>query len=339
MAETQLTHKLRNPKSYNDWLNIWTSHVTDESTYNIYPSSNWKIPINQLTPNVVAEQNGDQTVTDNENSGTTAALPSSITVPVTQVTNTSNVHNVTTSPSIGANKLTKTDSNGNLTAGPTINTSGVNNKLLNEKGVWVTVTADKGITATVTASSITMEHTNSITAGTVGTSSATSGSTLDVPYITFDAQGHITAEGTHTHTISGFLTSNGTDTISGSRITDDNSLAVSVINSTDLNTTIRNKINTKAQNGVVLAGNDYPEKIWKTDASGNPSWGLINQNYVESNLDLGEKLKNESIPSSKINTQLYGTWICDNSHLEETNTFDNLESEWDENHCGIWIEI
>lgn len=41
----------------------------------------------------------------------------------------------------------------------------------------------------------------------MGTSSATSGSTLAVPYVTYDAQGHITATGTHTHTISGFLTS------------------------------------------------------------------------------------------------------------------------------------
>ena len=48
----------------------------------------------------------------------------------------------------------------------------------------------------------TINHSNSISAGTVGTSSATSGSTLDVPYIAYDAQGHITSTGTHTHTIS-----------------------------------------------------------------------------------------------------------------------------------------
>ena len=59
-------------------------------------------------------------------------------------------------------------------------------------------------------SSTTFNHSNSITAGTAGTSSATSGSTLAVPYVTYDAQGHITATGTHTHTISGFLTSSST---------------------------------------------------------------------------------------------------------------------------------
>ena len=51
-------------------------------------------------------------------------------------------------------------------------------------------------------SSTTFNHSNSITAGTVGTSSATSGQTIAVPYVTYDAQGHITATGTHTHTSS-----------------------------------------------------------------------------------------------------------------------------------------
>jgi hypothetical protein len=38
-------------------------------------------------------------------------------------------------------------------------------------------------------------------AGTAGTSDATSGATLAVPYITTDAYGRVTAKGTHTHTI------------------------------------------------------------------------------------------------------------------------------------------
>lgn len=59
-------------------------------------------------------------------------------------------------------------------------------------------------------SGTTINHDSSITAGTAGTSSATSGATLAVPYVTYNASGHITAAGTHTHTISGFLASNGT---------------------------------------------------------------------------------------------------------------------------------
>lgn len=61
-------------------------------------------------------------------------------------------------------------------------------------------------------SGTTLNHSNSVTAGTAGTSSATSGSTLAVPYVTYDAQGHITASGTHTHTITGFATSDTKNT-------------------------------------------------------------------------------------------------------------------------------
>lgn len=46
-------------------------------------------------------------------------------------------------------------------------------------------------------------HPNTVTAGTAGTSSATNGVTLAVPYVTYNANGHITATGTHTHTVSG----------------------------------------------------------------------------------------------------------------------------------------
>lgn len=56
-------------------------------------------------------------------------------------------------------------------------------------------------------SGTTFNHSNSVTAGTAGTSSATSGATLAVPYVTYDAQGHVTTSGTHTHTISGLAAS------------------------------------------------------------------------------------------------------------------------------------
>jgi hypothetical protein len=50
-------------------------------------------------------------------------------------------------------------------------------------------------------------------AGTAGTSSDTSGATLAVPYVTVNANGHVTGYGTHTHTVTGFLTSH--QTVSG----------------------------------------------------------------------------------------------------------------------------
>ena len=61
-----------------------------------------------------------------------------------------------------------------------------------------TYTAGAGLTLSGTQ----FKHSNSITAGTIGSSSASSGnSTISIPYATYDAQGHITAAGTHTHTI------------------------------------------------------------------------------------------------------------------------------------------
>lgn len=83
-----------------------------------------------------------------------------------------------------AGKVWKCNSNGVPTWGTDQNT---------------TYTAGTGLTLTGTQ----FKHSNSVTAGTAGTSAATSGrNTLAVPYVTYDAQGHVTAAGTHTHTIS-----------------------------------------------------------------------------------------------------------------------------------------
>lgn len=60
-------------------------------------------------------------------------------------------------------------------------------------------------------SGTTINHSNAVTAGTAGTSAATIGyNTFAVPYVTYDAQGHITAAGTHTHTLRGFSTETAT---------------------------------------------------------------------------------------------------------------------------------
>ena len=50
-------------------------------------------------------------------------------------------------------------------------------------------------------SGTTINHASSITAGTAGSSNATSGITIDIPYVTYNATGHVTAAGTHRHTI------------------------------------------------------------------------------------------------------------------------------------------
>lgn len=57
-------------------------------------------------------------------------------------------------------------------------------------------------------SGTTINHDSSITAGTAGSSSSTSGSnTISIPYVTYNDTGHVTAAGTHTHTINAATTS------------------------------------------------------------------------------------------------------------------------------------
>lgn len=67
-----------------------------------------------------------------------------------------------------------------------------------------TVTLDRGtgIALDVDGKHITVGHTNSVAAGTAGSKEASTGNeTLDVPWVDFDSEGHVTGNGTHTHTI------------------------------------------------------------------------------------------------------------------------------------------
>lgn len=57
-------------------------------------------------------------------------------------------------------------------------------------------------------SGTTINHASSVTAGTAGSSSATSGSNIiSIPYVTYNATGHITGKGNRTHTINEATTS------------------------------------------------------------------------------------------------------------------------------------
>ena len=113
------------------------------------------------------------------------------TVPVSCYTDTNTTYAL--SGALDSHAFTST-----LTAGGS--GSGTSTSVLTlAEGTGISLTDD------ATNNKITVGHSNSVTAGTAGTSSATSGSTLAVPYVTYDAQGHITATGTHTHTVSGFV--------------------------------------------------------------------------------------------------------------------------------------
>ena len=77
---------------------------------------------------------------------------------------------------------------------------------------YIAILGQKGISTDASSEDgeIFIGHTNNITAGTIGQSNASSGSTIAIPYANYDANGHITGKGTHTHTVTGFLTSHQT---------------------------------------------------------------------------------------------------------------------------------
>ena len=102
------------------------------------------------------------------------------------------------------NVLTSNNSEVSLSGSTlTVKINGVTKSLTNTN---TTYSAGSGLSLSGT----TFNHASTVTAGTAGTSSATSGSTLAVPYVTYNATGHITATGTHTHTITGFAASSHT---------------------------------------------------------------------------------------------------------------------------------
>ena len=80
-------------------------------------------------------------------------------------------------------------------------------------GTITGVTAGSGLSGGGTSGAVTLNHSNSVTEGTIGSSSATSGATVSIPYATYDSNGHITGKGTHTHTITGFLTAETDPTV------------------------------------------------------------------------------------------------------------------------------
>ena len=99
--------------------------------------------------------------------------------------------------SSGLYKIT-TNSEGHVTAATAVAKADITALGIPGSDTNTTYSAGTGLSLSGTK----FNHSNSVTAGTAGTSSNTSGQTLAVPYITYDAQGHITATGTHTHTVS-----------------------------------------------------------------------------------------------------------------------------------------
>ena len=93
-----------------------------------------------------------------------------------------------------------------------INVSTINGFTVNKNVPADAVFSDTTYTAGTGLSLInnTFSHSNSITPGTIGSSTDTSGLVnLHVPYVNFDAQGHITGGGNRIHTVTGFIQKTG----------------------------------------------------------------------------------------------------------------------------------
>lgn len=68
-----------------------------------------------------------------------------------------------------------------------------------------TLSAIAGISVAQTSSTVTFSHSNSITAGAFGPSASASGISFALPYVQYDAQGHISSVASFTHTIPTFM--------------------------------------------------------------------------------------------------------------------------------------
>lgn len=84
----------------------------------------------------------------------------------------------------------------------TISASQIMDTLTAAAGTGITLTAD------TSAKKFTIKHTNAVTAGTIGSKTATTGNAvLDIPWATYDSEGHITDKGSRQHTINTATTS------------------------------------------------------------------------------------------------------------------------------------
>lgn len=112
--------------------------------------------------------------------------------------------------------------------------------------------------------------------GTAGTSSNTSGSTLAVPYVTYDAAGHVTSTGTHTHTITGFLTSESDPVFSASPAAGISAADITNWNSKTSNTgtltgVTVNGNSATVNNGIASVSISIPSEVTESTVTG---WGF-----------------------------------------------------------------
>ena len=173
--------------------------------------------------------------------------------------------------------------------------AGSGNRLLyvDSNGIIRAKSADLVAGAGIKITGTTIAHSNSVTSGTIGSTGATSGASISIPYATYDAQGHIKTKGNRTHTVNRIQANNNSGKYL--QITYNNGLTYptaisSNADSVYFTTSSKTQLGafaidcTNAGKSIIGTGNYdtnfYAGALWHTtfDISEDPHWGLAPSN-------------------------------------------------------------
>lgn len=318
MADTTLTHKLRNPKSYNQWMDIWTATVHDPESqgaspkYEITPSENWKI-----SPNVLDEipVNKIESVTSTETIGgeTKNYTTTNVTIKSEPVNDTLGLN---------GNSIAITNTDGSIKEGAQINSSN-NTKVLDGTGNWVAgygksilrgqlygdVSNGKASQANIVLTQNKLndetDHTNTIRIAATK-ADPTDPNTRIPNKIKFEIASNVGPVNTQ-DILYVNLDPLETEDIANEAITPNKIDWGDPTNPTDpMSENLRTSIglNSSTNNGIVPAtgGTDNVGKMWSVGSNGEPNWNNFSKEQWNS-------AENESLTTSKIDTKLLGAWI------------------------------
>lgn len=236
---------------------------------------------------------------------------------------------------------------------PTIPTIGNGTITIKQNGTskgtfTVNQTGDTTIELTDTGIISQDHYKTSVTAGTAGTLSATSGSTLAVPYVTVNANGHVTGYGTHTHTISGFLTSETytgtvtsitpgtglTGTSSDTAITSSGTINLKVASSSEIGGVKPGTTNGKTYGVAVSSTGEMTVNVPWTDTNTK-----VTQTVTSSNANYPILLAPSTQTTTTTGTAYFETAIEINPYTRKINGVDYISADSTDLHiqCDEWL--
>lgn len=313
MADVKLTHKLRNPKSYNKWMDIWTATVHDPESqgaspkYEIKPSDNWKISpdvLDNIPVDKIKSVNSTETIGETEKNYTTT----NVTIKSEPVNNTLGLN---------GNSIAITNTNGSIREGAQINPSTGNEELyLSEKGTFIAL-PPYFLTGVKDNSNVKI---------------ILNKNTTEVSDIIVNGSGKITTT-FNDNIIKLNLAENsvGTDELINNSVTP-NKINWDYEDNSDPNNpiTMASKIkdtikrNSSANDGIVPAtkGTENAGKIWSADAEGNPDWNDFSSTQWD-------KATDESLTAGKLDTKLLGATINENQPFHMSSSkYDKFASSY-----------